>query len=136
MQWSPIFWICNLQVPWTAITFPSALMSSIIFVVSGIISMLCFFTNFASTQSIDACQVKISYDPNAEVRTRYRSDVYSEQCVQSKHREITNSYINITVAFIAYSISDLVFLEGQSLYTNSHPLLCSVFFSSLELGRH
>ena len=81
-------------------------------------------------------EMKISYDPNADIRTRYRSDVYSEQCVQSKHREITNYYINITVAFIAYSISDLVFLEGQSLYTNSHPLLCSVFFSSLELGRH
>ena len=49
-----MFWICSLQVPWTAIALPSALMSSIIFVVSGIISMLCFFTNFASTQSIDA----------------------------------------------------------------------------------
>ena len=48
-----MFWICSLQVPWTAIALPSALMSSIIFVVSGIISMLCFFTNFASTQSID-----------------------------------------------------------------------------------
>ena len=46
-----------------------------------------------------------------------------KQCVQSKHREITNYYINITVAFIAYSISDLVFLEGQSLYTNSKSLL-------------
>ena len=32
--------------------FPSAEMSSIIFEVSGIISILCFFTNFASTQSI------------------------------------------------------------------------------------
>ena len=84
------------------------------------------------------CQIqieyKVSYDPNAEVRTRYRSDVYSEQCVQSKHREITNYYINITVAFIAYSISDLVFLEGQSLYTNSHPLcvLSSFFFRAWE----
>ena len=33
---------------------PSAKMSSIIFEVSGIISILCFMTNFASTQSIDA----------------------------------------------------------------------------------
>ena len=33
---------------------PSAEMSSIIFEVSGIISILCFMTNFASTQSIDA----------------------------------------------------------------------------------
>ena len=68
---------------------------------------------------LDIIVKTVSYDPNAEVRTRYRSDVYSEQCVQSKHREITNYYINITVAFIAYSISDLVFLEGQSLYTNT-----------------
>ena len=44
--------------------------------------------------------------------------MYLEQCVQSKHREITNYYINITVAFIASSISDLVLLEGQGLYTN------------------
>merc|ERR1712240_267326 len=49
-----MFWICSLQVPSTCMTFPSALMSSIIFVVSGIISILFFFTNFASTQSIDA----------------------------------------------------------------------------------
>ena len=100
-----------------------------------------FATTVVGTLSYDDshsfCQrMQVSYDPNADIRTRYRSDVYSEQCVQSKHREITNYYINITVAFIAYSISDLVFLEGQSLYTNSHPLLCSVFFSSLELGRH
>ena len=33
---------------------PSAKMSSIIFDVSGIISILCFITNFASTQSIEA----------------------------------------------------------------------------------
>ena len=33
---------------------PSAEMSSIIFVVSGIISILCFLTNFLSTQSIEA----------------------------------------------------------------------------------
>ena len=49
-----MFWICNLQVPRTAIALPSALISSIIFVVSGIISILCFFTNLASTQSIEA----------------------------------------------------------------------------------
>ena len=49
-----MFWICNLQVPRTAIALPSALISSIIFVVSGIISILCFFTNFVSTQSIEA----------------------------------------------------------------------------------
>ena len=48
-----MFWICNLQVPRTAIALPSAEMSSIIFVVSGIISILCFFTNLASTQSIE-----------------------------------------------------------------------------------
>ena len=54
--------------------------------------------------------------------------MYLEQCVQSKHREITNYYINITVAFIASSISDLVILEGQSLYTNSHPLCVLLFF--------
>ena len=60
--------------------------------------------------------------------------MYLEQCIQSKHREITNYYINITVAFIASSISDLVFLEGQSLYTNSHPLcvLSSFFFRAWE----
>ena len=57
-----------------------------------------------------------------------------EQCVQSKHREITNYYINITVAFIASSISDLVFLEGQSLYTNSHPLCVLFFFLLQSLG--
>ena len=33
--------------------FPLAEMSSIIFEVLGIISILCFFTNFASTQSIE-----------------------------------------------------------------------------------
>ena len=49
-----MFWISNLQVPWTAIALPSALISSIIFVVSGITSILCFFTNLASTQSIEA----------------------------------------------------------------------------------
>ena len=34
--------------------FPSAEISSIVFEVSGMISILCFMTNFASTQSIDA----------------------------------------------------------------------------------
>ena len=56
---------------------------------------------------------KLLYNPNADIRTRYRSKVYSEQCVQSKHREITNYYIGTTVAFIACYISDLIFLEGQ-----------------------
>ena len=46
-----MFWICNLQVPRTAITLTLAEMSSIILVVLGIISILCFFTNLASTQS-------------------------------------------------------------------------------------
>ena len=43
-----------MQVPRTAIALPLALISSIIFVVSGIISILCFFTNLAFTQSIEA----------------------------------------------------------------------------------
>ena len=60
--------------------------------------------------------------------------MYLEQCVQSKHREITDYYINITVAFIASSISDLVILEGQSLYTNSHPLCVLFFFLLSSLG--
>ena len=60
--------------------------------------------------------------------------MYLEQCVQSKHREITNCYINITVAFIASSISDLILLEGQGLYTNSHPLCVLFFFLLWSLG--
>ena len=48
----PMFCIANLHVPTTFIASPSAEMSSIMCVVSGSISMLCFLTKFASTQSM------------------------------------------------------------------------------------
>ena len=70
------------------------------------------YNNFPYYLSVYS-ELRVLYDPNADIRTRYRSKVYSEQCVQSKHREITNYYIGTTVAFIACYISDLIFLEGQ-----------------------
>merc|ERR1712240_357207 len=73
-------------------------------------------------------------DPNADIRTRYRSKVYSEQCVQSKHREMTNYYIGTTVAFIAYYISDLVFLEGQVCILTVTPFCVLSSFLLWSLG--
>ena len=49
---SSYVFISNLHVPRTFITLPSADISSIMFVVSGSIYMLCFLTNLASTQSM------------------------------------------------------------------------------------
>ena len=76
----------------------------------------------------------VLYDPNADIRTRYRSKVYSEQCVQSKHREITNYYIGTTVAFIACYISDLIFLEGQICILTVTPFCVLSSFLLWSLG--